>query len=298
MAAQNNTTISPVGETATAEKEISTTKTDSGTLVAGSFCQEKESFPVNVTEAQFMRSQGFVVFDKDTTPGMINNKVRSVLADSKGIWIGYFATEQNPSSGVSYFDKEHKKFYNCSQTGITEGQNINDIVKDNNNVLWVGMEKGGIASFNGKTWRLFTTKDGLPSDWIYGLFVDDENFIWAATFKGVAKFDGNKWNTVFNVENGSLINDRTHVITVDKSRNIWIGYLDKGLSVFHQSTGKWEHFARDPNGLSGNQVRQILIQYDDATNNETVWIATFDNGISKYQNGAWTSFYRYERFAR
>jgi len=254
------------------------------------FCQEKDVSPVVVTDPQFIRSQGLIVFDKETNPGIINNKIRSLYAAQKGIWIGYFATDQNPSSGLSYYDRETKRLLNCSQVGITDGQNVNDIVVDHNNRVWVGLEKGGVASYDGKIWRVYKTQDGLPSDWIYGLYVDDENFVWAATYKGVAKFDGNRWNTVFSVEKGTLVNDRVHVVTMDAEKNIWIGYIEDGVSVYHPTTKTWEHFSASAEGLSGNKIRNILVQTDPKTGSEAIWIATFDKGLSRYVNGTWTAF--------
>jgi hypothetical protein len=254
------------------------------------FCQEKAASPVVVTDPQFVRSQGLITFDKETNQGILNNKIRTLYAVQKGLWIGYFSTDQNPTSGVSFYDRETKRLLNCSQVGITEGQNVNDIVVDQNNGVWVGMEKGGVAWFNGSAWRVFKTDDGLPSNWIYGLFVDDDNAIWAATFKGVTRFDGKKWNTMYTVENGSLVNDRVHIITMDSSKNLWIGYIEDGVSLLHKDTGKWEHFSAAPGGLSGNKIRNILIQPDKVSGSDNVWIATFDGGLSRYANGKWTSY--------
>ncbi len=254
------------------------------------FCQEKEISPVVVTDPQFMRSQGLITFDKDTNPGIINNKIRSLYAVQNGLWIGYFATDENSASGVSFYDREHKRLLNCSQVGITDGQNVNDIVVDHSDIVWIGMEKGGIARFDGKSWRVYSEEDGLPSNWIYGLYVDEENYIWAATFKGVAKFDGNRWNTLYTVENGSLVNDRVHVVTMDKEKNIWIGYIEDGVSVYHPSSKSWDHFSANEGGLSGNKIRNIVFQREADTGDEIVWIASFDNGISQYKNGVWTAF--------
>jgi hypothetical protein len=253
-------------------------------------CQEKEASPVVVTDPQFVRSQGLITFDKETNPGILNNKIRTLFAVQKGIWIGYFSTDQNPSSGVSFYDRETKRLLNCSQVGITDGQNVNDIVVDHDGGVWVGMEKGGIARYNGSAWRVFKTEDGLPSDWIYGLFADDQNAIWAATFKGVARFDGNKWHTMYTVENGSLVNDRVHIITMDSAKNIWIGYIENGVSVLHNDTGKWEHHSAGSGGLSGNKIRNILVQPDKKSGTDIVWVATFDGGLSRYAGGSWTSF--------
>ncbi len=254
------------------------------------FCQEKDISPVVVTDPQFMRSQGLISFDKATNPGIINNKIRSLYAVQNGMWIGYFATDQNPASGVGFYDREHKRLLNCSQVGITDGHNVNDIVVDRADMVWVGMEKGGIARFDGETWRVYTKADGLPSDWIYGLYVDNENYVWAATYNGVAKFDGNRWNTIYNVENGSLVNDRVHVITMDTKKNIWIGYIENGVSVYHPSSKTWEHFSAVEGGLSGNKIRNIVVEQEANTGENTIWVATFDNGLSRYKNSVWTAF--------
>ncbi len=273
------------------ESVVSTEKSDtnnSDDAMSDNAYYGSESFPVTVTNDQFLRSQGVVVFDSDLTPGILNNKVRSIAVSSKGIWIGYFATDQNPISGVSYYNKENKTIMTCNQAVFTSGQNINDIVIDRNNNVWVGMEKGGIASFDGKTWRLYTTKDGLPSDWIYGLFVDEDNSIWAATYKGVAYYKDGVWTTKFSVENGSLVNDRTHSIAIDKFRNIWIGYIEDGLSVYRSESKSWEHFSQ-ASGLSGNYVRGIVFSSDENGTNSS-WIATYDGGVSRFENGTWTTF--------
>ena len=254
------------------------------------FCRESDISPVVVTDPQFMRSQGLISFDKATNPGIINNKVRSLYAVQNGLWIGYFASDENPASGVSFYDREHKRLLNCSQVGITDGQNVNDIVVDHSDVVWVGMEKGGIARFDGKSWRVYSEEDGLPSNWIYGLYVDEANYVWAATFKGVAKFDGNRWNTIYTVENGSLVNDRVHIVTMDSGKNIWIGYIENGISVYHPSRNEWEHFSASEGGLSGNKIRNIVFQQEKDNGDESVFIATFDNGLSQYKNGVWTAF--------
>lgn len=36
----------------------------------------------------------------------------------------------------------------------------------------------------------YTTKDGLPTNYVYGVMEDDQGYIWAYTAKGMAKFDG------------------------------------------------------------------------------------------------------------
>jgi hypothetical protein len=257
---------------------------------AKSFCGEKDILPVKIDSSQFLRSQGVIVFNSKTTPGILSNKVRFLNIDSRGLWIGYFMTDNDSTSGLSFYDRTNQKMLDCSQLGLTEGQNINAIATDQNGTVWVGMEKGGIAAFDGTKWRLYTTNDGLPSDWIYGLTVDKDNHIWAATYEGIAQFNGSQWNTLYTLENGSLINNRTHMVIFDSSNNLWVGYIADGVSVYHPSTHQWEHFSQAPHGLGGNAVRSMAVRKESGDEQESIWVATADGGVSKYHAGIWTTF--------
>jgi len=52
----------------------------------------------------------------------------------------------------------------------------------------------------------YTTEDGLPTDYVYGVVEDEDGFIWAYTENGLAKFDGYEFEH-FTVEDGLPGND-------------------------------------------------------------------------------------------
>lgn len=52
----------------------------------------------------------------------------------------------------------------------------------------------------------YTTEDGLPTNYVYGVVEDDEGYIWAYTENGLAKFDGYDFEH-FTVEDGLPGND-------------------------------------------------------------------------------------------
>ncbi|MCB0642682.1 MAG: hypothetical protein KDC44_13630 [Phaeodactylibacter sp.] len=52
----------------------------------------------------------------------------------------------------------------------------------------------------------YTTKDGLPTNYVYGVVEDEDGYIWAYTENGLAKFDGYEFEH-YTVENGLPGND-------------------------------------------------------------------------------------------
>ena len=236
---------------------------------------------------RFLRNQGISAFTvENTNKTVLNNYVRTVFIGTQGLWIGYFATKKNPINGVSHYNK--KDWANCNHVGFTEGQNVNSVVTDNNGHLWVGTEKSGIDYWDGKSWRTYTTQNGLPSNEIFELIVDNDNNVWAGTWEGVAKFDGLAWSVPYSVKNDTIFNNHVHAILIDQNKNIWIGHINRGISLLRYSDSKWVHIT-DENGLGGNEIRRIVTRKETASS-ESVWVATADGGISKFENDQWVVY--------
>ncbi|MFQ5857141.1 MAG: alpha/beta fold hydrolase [Anaerolineae bacterium] len=102
----------------------------------------------------------------------------------------------------------------------------------------------GLGTGDAGTWRTFTTQDGLPSNNIRAVAVDDRGTVWAGTPHGVAWLEsdsastdssatseetaGHRWRT-HTTEDG-LVNNYVETIAVDTAGNIWLGTLG-GISV-------------------------------------------------------------------
>ena len=60
--------------------------------------------------------------------------------------------------------------------------------------LWIGTNGGGVARCDAGRCRAFTTADGLPSDIIRSLHVDDAGWLWIGTEgRGLARLDARGW---------------------------------------------------------------------------------------------------------
>ncbi|MES2521009.1 MAG: two-component regulator propeller domain-containing protein, partial [Bacteroidota bacterium] len=57
--------------------------------------------------------------------------------------------------------------------------------------------------------RNYTVDDGLPSSHVYRAFQDSKGFMWFCTDKGIARFDGYKFEK-FTTKNGIPNNDIWH----------------------------------------------------------------------------------------
>jgi serine/threonine protein kinase len=238
---------------------------------------------------RFLRNQGVSAFTVANTQGaVLNDHVRTVLIDPRGLWIGYFATAQNPSNGLGYYDK--KSWANCNRPEGTAGKNINSIAVDRMGRVWVALERAGVAVFDRNEWITYTMNDGLPSNDVFEITVDRDNNIWVGTWEGVAKFSGKVWNVPYSIQNNTLYDNHVYKIVFDNSDNIWVGYINQGVSQYSKSSGKWTHYVAKPNGLGGNEIRGIVAREAKGGSPESVWFATADGGVSKFEQGTWTVY--------
>lgn len=57
-------------------------------------------------------------------------------------------------------------------------------------MVWTGTLRGGVSRFEGPEWETWTTEEGLAADMIRAVPVGEDDATWAATRKGVSRFDG------------------------------------------------------------------------------------------------------------
>jgi ligand-binding sensor domain-containing protein len=95
--------------------------------------------------------------------------------------------------------------------------------------------KGGICRYDGKTFREFTTKDGLGGSEVWGIYIEKSGIIWITARGSTTRYDpsipisNSKAFTVFTVEDG--INCCVQSMYQDRSGNMWWG-TGQGLYRF------------------------------------------------------------------
>lgn len=73
--------------------------------------------------------------------------------------------------------------------GLPQSQ-VNMIVEDHNGYLWIGTQGGGLARFDGREFKVYTTRDGMLSNIVTYLQLDSKQNLWVTHPGGVSRFDG------------------------------------------------------------------------------------------------------------
>jgi ligand-binding sensor domain-containing protein len=115
------------------------------------------------------------------------------------------------------------QFYHFSQYSLEEGlpqSEVTAIVEDELGYMWVGTNGGGICRFNGKSFDVYTTKNGLQDNIIFGLFLDDNFDLWIASPKGIMRYDGKSFHKIINSDSTLFIDEVRFFET--SGDNIWV----------------------------------------------------------------------------
>jgi ligand-binding sensor domain-containing protein/signal transduction histidine kinase len=73
--------------------------------------------------------------------------------------------------------------------GLPQSQ-VNMVLEDKNGYLWIGTHGGGLARFDGRDFKVYTTRDGLLSNIVHYLKLDSRQNLWIVHPRGITRFDG------------------------------------------------------------------------------------------------------------
>ena len=132
--------------------------------------------------------------DPQDPAGLPGNNVQALIFDARDrAWI---ATEDG---GISVLDARRARFTHYRKA--THPQLGSDDVwalARQGDVIWVGTYEGGLTRVDarGTMQRYTQAGDGLPSDTVLSLAVDDAGVLWVGTDKGLARQRGTRFETV------------------------------------------------------------------------------------------------------
>lgn len=151
-------------------------------------------------------------------------------------------------------------------TTAFETDKINQVILDENGFPWAASD-AGIGYFDGDSWKLYTTADGLPNDVIHSVAIDNNGTVFCGTFNGVAEFDGTaNWQVV----NLDLQSNKVNDISFDPLNNMWIA-TESGLAIFNGTNLQKYNI---PKGLVEDRCDRVYL------NGHIRWACT-KNGVSK-----------------
>src|SRR5690606_24486160 len=86
-------------------------------------------------------------------------------------------------------DTHHTMRHYTAVDGLPQSQ-VNAVVEDDNGYLWIGTEGGGLARFDGREFKIFTTLDGLLTNFVVDIKIDSKHNLWMHHPRGITRYDG------------------------------------------------------------------------------------------------------------
>jgi len=208
----------------------------------------------------------------DNTNGLNSNQVKSIDEDTNGdIWVG-------TNQGVSHFDGTTWVSYSSPDL---HWSGVNATAFDANGDKWFASPLGGTTHFDGTTFTPYDTANGLLSQYVTALLIDDQDNKWVGTSSGMSVLDAS--NTSFTQHTRMYIMPPPDTlnpvvdIAMDSYGRIWaaiyVGYLAEG-GIAYWDGNQWEDL-HVSDGLAGPNVKGLTIDSQD-----NVWVAT-STGVSK-----------------
>ncbi|MCB2221373.1 MAG: histidine kinase [Bacteroidetes bacterium] len=120
------------------------------------------------------------------TNSLSNSIIISLFEDMDGqIWAG-------TDHGLNKYLPDENRFVRYFHTDDYQlaDNSIFYIQQDQAGRFWLGTSGGGLIRFNpdNNTYKVYTTRDQMPNDIIYGILEDNENNLWVSTNRGLVKF--------------------------------------------------------------------------------------------------------------
>ncbi len=154
------------------------------------------------------------------------------------------------------------------------------LFEDRLGYLWIGTHGDGLMRFDGRTFRNYSTADGLPSNFITGIVQDSKDVLWIGTKAGITKFNGKNFSSPIASGAGAFtkaqtsqliqINDSIFFVSQDgglgKIYNDSVYFLSKKIA---SNDSKIDRLLADKNGnlIFHSSAGTILSDHHDEISN-------------------------------
>ncbi|MBI1227381.1 MAG: hypothetical protein GC192_19270 [Bacteroidetes bacterium] len=178
-------------------------------------------------------------------------------------------------------------------SGLPQSQ-VYALLKDQRGYLWLGTQGGGLARFDGRSFKNYAAKDGLIGNNINALYEDGKGNIWIGTNRGLNRFDGRHFDFI-QLEEGSdvpiyaltsLVKSNGNQLFLASQNGIY--RLDINLT---NANGQFQEFTKPVHVPLVNNIPfgRLTAAYTDEKGN--VWVGG-DEGFFLLENGQWQTIQR------
>ena len=136
--------------------------------------------------------------------------------------------------------------------------------------------------------QVFTTQDGLISNYITALALSPDGALWVGTTRGLNRYNGVEWETfTTRTTDGQLPSNDISAIMVDHQGNLWFGTFDAGVVSYSPNAlpfKRW-HTYTTQDGLNSDRILALMEARDGQ-----VWAGT-DAGFSLFNGKRWSGYH-------
>jgi ligand-binding sensor domain-containing protein/class 3 adenylate cyclase len=130
-------------------------------------------------------------------------------------------------------DRKDNAKYDISYFDVDQGlpiSNVRDLFHDSRGYLWIATDLG-VMKYDGKNLSVFSKKEGLSGNLVWGIYEDSKGNMWFTTLDGgITKYDG--YSFYHLTESEGLISNRVLSAIEDNESNMWFGSDGGGLVKF------------------------------------------------------------------
>lgn len=202
------------------------------------------------------------------TNGLNDKEVLTIcIAADESIWMG------TDGGGLNVNRKGKNGEIYSLQTGDVSFNAYFSSLKDSDNNLWFGTYRG-IDVYNPERQQFSFIQSMQNHAVVSCLFEDDRRNIWIGTNKGLEIYElDTKKRELFTTGNCNLPTNEIKSIAQDKQGNLWIGTLNKGITIFNPQMEQIKHL-NDSSGFRYNFINQIF-----RDSRGRMWVATTEGLI-------------------
>lgn len=201
--------------------------------------------------------------------GLPDNTIVGISSDASGnLWVATPAGAARLNNGrITAYPFAYKSIDSVSAVLVTH-----------DNALWFGTVDGLFRVADDRTIR-FSTRDGLPNNYIHSLYEDSSGALWIGTANGLSRYC--KGHFASFTEREGMSAKEISSIFEDREHNLWVGTLGGGLNLFTKGSFSTITTAH---GLTANTILPVLEDKDGA-----MWLGS-DQGLMKLTDGQVVSY--------
>ncbi len=105
------------------------------------------------------------------------------------------------------------------ENGLPQSE-VTDILQDSRGMIWIATNGGGVARFNGKSFKVINKNNGLLNDRVKKIYEDKNKNLWFFTEKGITIYNGRTFQKIADAE-GFVIGEGYEVVETSDT-HLWV----------------------------------------------------------------------------